>query len=268
MCSSGWACRRRLPCRSGLHRGGVLERPSPVLLPLLRHQLDGLGDAFVGFDAGAAQVVQTPQHVVVPRGRKRELRPVADRSPRRMTASGTCDAPGGTPVPGPARPSPRPWRLWPSRTPGALPGRRSWCGTRSARAPLGLAVPAAVLELLAEEPIEQPIAGLAEVAAQRQNPSVDAGLDLALEERRVTEFRPPGDLVADEAHRRPSSLARRVKPQVPQEQQGVQGGRPASVWRCHHPTCRPAPEGRGAGHPNLRRQPATARRQRPHRARP
>ena len=93
-------------------------------------------------------------------------------------------------------------------------------------APLRLAVPAAVLELLAEEPVEQPIAGLAEVAAKRQNPTVDAGLDLALEERRVTEFRPPGDLVADEAHRPPRSLARRVQPQVPQEQQGVQVGPP------------------------------------------
>jgi hypothetical protein len=93
-------------------------------------------------------------------------------------------------------------------------------------APLGLAVPAAIRELLAQQPVDQPIAGLAEVAAQREDATVDAGLDLALEERRVTEFRPPGDPVADEAHRPPCLLVRRIEPQGPQEQQGVQVGSP------------------------------------------
>jgi hypothetical protein len=50
-------------------------------------------------------------------------------------------------------------------------------------APLRLAVPAPVLELLAQDPIDQPIPGLAEVAAKRHDPAVDAGLDLAVEER-------------------------------------------------------------------------------------
>jgi hypothetical protein len=52
-----------------------------------------------------------------------------------------------------------------------------------------IAVPASVLQLLAEEPIEQPIAGLTEISAKRENRTVDAGLDFALEERRVAEFR-------------------------------------------------------------------------------
>src|SRR6185436_9089295 len=56
--------------------------------------------------------------------------------------------------------------------------------------------------------------------------AVDAGLDLAFEERRVTEFRPPGDPVTDEANRLASLLARRIEPQVPQEQQGIQVGPP------------------------------------------
>lgn len=55
---------------------GVFERPSPVAIPLLFHQIDGLRDALVGFDAGSPQIVQTPQDVVVLASRKRKLRPV------------------------------------------------------------------------------------------------------------------------------------------------------------------------------------------------
>lgn len=73
-------------------------------------------------------------------------------------------------------------------------------------------------KLVAEEPIDQPIAGLTEIATKRENPTVDAGLDLTLEKRCVAEFRPPGELVANEAHRALGLIARRVEPHVPQEQ--------------------------------------------------
>ena len=36
----------------------------------------------------------------------------------------------------------------------------------------------------------------------------------------------PGELIANERHCRPSPLAGRIEPQVPQEQHGIQGGRP------------------------------------------
>src|SRR5262245_37097802 len=50
-------------------------------------------------------------------------------------------------------------------------------------ASLSLAVPAAVLELFAEEPVDEAIARFAEVGAKRQRTAIDARLDFALEER-------------------------------------------------------------------------------------
>jgi hypothetical protein len=44
--------------------------------------------------------------------------------------------------------------------------------------------------LLVEEPIEQPIACLAEIGTRGKDPPVDTGLDLALEEARVVELCP------------------------------------------------------------------------------
>ena len=67
----------------------------PYAVPLFLYQIDGLGNALVGFDAGSPQIIQTPQDVVVPASRKRKLRPVGidlpssgrDRSPVRLTAT-------------------------------------------------------------------------------------------------------------------------------------------------------------------------------------
>jgi hypothetical protein len=53
----------------------VLERPTPVFVALLPHQIDRLGHALVGCDAGAPQVVQSPQDVVVPARGERNLGP-------------------------------------------------------------------------------------------------------------------------------------------------------------------------------------------------
>src|SRR5262249_55944160 len=61
---------------------------------------------------------------------------------------------------------------------------------RAHRAALGLAVPAAVRELFAQQAIDEPIAALAEIGAECDDPAVDARLDLALEEGRVAEFGP------------------------------------------------------------------------------
>src|SRR5262245_37357125 len=44
----------------------LIEQPAPVRSPFVRHQSGRLGNAFIGFDAGAAQVVEASQHVVVP----------------------------------------------------------------------------------------------------------------------------------------------------------------------------------------------------------
>ena len=44
-----------------------VQRPPAVLVPFLLHQLDRLGDPFVGFDAGAPQVVKSPCRVESPK---------------------------------------------------------------------------------------------------------------------------------------------------------------------------------------------------------
>lgn len=54
---------------------GLVERPAPVLMLSLRDQPDCFGSSHIGWDARAAQVVQSPQHVVVLR-RRAESRPV------------------------------------------------------------------------------------------------------------------------------------------------------------------------------------------------
>jgi hypothetical protein len=55
------------------------------------------------------------------------------------------------------------------------------------------AVPAAVAQLLLKQSVGETIACLAEIRTDRKHPSVDTGLDLAFEERRVavSRYGPP-----------------------------------------------------------------------------
>src|SRR6267143_6211325 len=72
------------------HRAGVpgLERPPAIAFALGRDQLNRLGDALVGCYAGAAQVLESPQHVVVPPRREGETRPLGvGRTSRPRTRS-------------------------------------------------------------------------------------------------------------------------------------------------------------------------------------
>lgn len=70
----------------GLAPVRVLEQPGAVGLPLVADQPDGLGGACVGGAAGAAEVVQGAQHVVVPAWRPRELQPALGRHLARAPA--------------------------------------------------------------------------------------------------------------------------------------------------------------------------------------
>src|SRR5260370_23404388 len=60
------------------HHAGIpsLQRPQPIAVVLRCDQLDSLGHPFIVRNAGAAQVLESPQHVVVPPRRKRETRPL------------------------------------------------------------------------------------------------------------------------------------------------------------------------------------------------
>src|SRR5579863_7601777 len=54
-----------------------LERPSTLIVALRCDDLDRLGDAFVRLHAGAPQVLEPPQQVVMPPRWKGEARPVS-----------------------------------------------------------------------------------------------------------------------------------------------------------------------------------------------
>ena len=92
---------------------------------------------------------------------------------------------------------------------------------RAHRTALRFAIPAAVGELFAQQPIDEPIAALAEVCAERNDAAVDARLDLALEEGRVAEPRSPRDAAAHEIDRVSRRRARRVDAEIAQEHQRV-----------------------------------------------
>src|SRR5207249_8607477 len=65
----------------------LLEPPSAISIAFLLDDRDRFVDAIVGLRAGRTKVVQRPQDVVVPTGRKRELRiPRVDHLARRQPA--------------------------------------------------------------------------------------------------------------------------------------------------------------------------------------
>src|SRR5262245_60045779 len=55
---------------------GLIEWPSTIRTLLANNEIDCLTHTFIGTSARFAQIVQRPQHVVVPAGRKREFSPV------------------------------------------------------------------------------------------------------------------------------------------------------------------------------------------------
>jgi hypothetical protein len=59
------------------------------------------------------------------------------------------------------------------------------------RAAVRLAIPAAVPKLFAQQPIDESIAALTEIGAQRDDTTVDARLDLTLEKGRSLRIQVP-----------------------------------------------------------------------------
>ena len=52
-----------------------VERPSPVLVAALNHDFDGVPEAAVGLDSRISQIIESAQHVVVPKRWVREAKP-------------------------------------------------------------------------------------------------------------------------------------------------------------------------------------------------
>src|SRR5438094_10400597 len=94
----------------------------------------------------------------------------------------------------------------------------------------GVAVPAAVAQLLLKQTVGETIACLAEIRADGKHPSVDTGLDLAFEERRVAELLAPGAAVAHLADGPSHPIARCVHPEISQPLKRVVGGDPGARY--------------------------------------
>src|SRR5206468_12550972 len=104
---------------------------------------------------------------------------------------------------------------------------------RPRRAVGGLAVPAAVGQLLAEQPVNDAPDVLAEVGAARRDLAVDARLDLAREEGITLAFLRAASLprhaAPDEAHRAPRLGAPGIETHFPQQRRDVHRGVPPAV---------------------------------------
>ena len=139
---------------------------------------------------------------------------------------------------------------------------------------LGLAVPSAISEPLAEDPVDERRHVHPEVGTRLDRPAVDAWLDLAVEVPLPVML--PAPVLGDERDRAAGRRGRRVEPEDLQGLQGVHRrcpglsrfaagvGPPGS--RRRRPTTRRRPRATAAGRPSPRAPPAPARR-RPRRAR-
>src|SRR5467141_2523989 len=74
--------------------------------------------------------------------------------------------------------------------------------------------------------VGETIAGLAEIRTDRKDPSVDTGLHLPFEERRVAELLAPGAAPAHLADGPSHPIARRVHAEISQQLERVLGGDP------------------------------------------
>ena len=136
---------------------------------------------------------------------------------------------------------------------------------RANRTVLHLAVPPAVLELLADQPGDHAIHLLVEVGTQRDDHAVDARLDLAVEERLAGVL--PTAVLSDLGHRPAHPVIVGIDTEVVQGDEAVGRGSPGLAlgplfaWSVE-PACgeqgaaRPlavvCPAGPAAGHPTLR----------------
>src|SRR5262249_52462544 len=153
-----------------------------------------LGHPFVGRDASAAQVLEPPKHVVVPPRREGEACPgavalaisldhLASRPPTQEPALEEVLLPTETGLGHRRGPVASPFVLEQS-----LQHTDRGVERRPRRALRRLAVPAAVGQLLAEQPVDDAPDVLAEVGANRPDLAVDARLGLAFKEGMAIAF--------------------------------------------------------------------------------
>src|SRR5215469_15483572 len=209
-------------------RMDVVEQPPAVGLPLRPHDVHRLRHPRIRVRARPAEVVERAQHVVVPVVGKRELQ---IRGPYH--------------VPRALAPEQSPLQQVLLTAPASLAHLRGPAGRALEleqavehvhrrveggphRSVLDLAVPAAVSEPLGKDALDERAHVHPEVGPALDRPSVDAGLDLPVEEPLPVVL--PAPVLRDKPDRPAGGLRRRVKPEKLQGLQGVHGGRPRLPW--------------------------------------
>lgn len=174
-----------------------VERPAAVLMAPLHDGFDGLMDAAVRRTSRVAEIIEAAQDIVAPERGKREAEPalVDDGAGPKRTQQATFEqvvlgSPASLRDGG--RAAARPFVIAESfeNADRGMEGR--------APAGRGVAVPAAVFELLAQEPVGQRVVWLFEIRAEAEYSAVDAGLGFAVKKGPVIEaleHEPPVDAV-------------------------------------------------------------------------
>ena len=220
-----------------------VERPAPVLVAALNHGFGGVTDAAIGFDSCIPQVTESAQDVVVPKRREREPEPVFvdDSAGSERAEHAALEQIVFGPVAGLSdghpftRPCPFVFEESFKHADSGMERRAPALGR--------FAVPAAILEPLAQELISQWVVRFFEIRADGENSAVDAGLRFAVKERTVVEplkREPPVDAVDHFA----SLPAGGVEIKVLQDDEGIEVNKQVSVllWQIISPPAgAPAP---------------------------
>jgi hypothetical protein len=202
----------------------AVEQPPAVGLPLGPHDLDGLRHPGIRVRARTAEVIERAQHVVAPvvREREVEIRRIGGLARALATEQAALEqillpaAPGLAHRGGPAG------RALELEQPVEHVDRRVERGAH--RPVLGLAVPAAVGEPLADDPLDDRGNVHLEVGAGLDRSAVDARLDLTVEIPLPSML--PASVLGNERDRTTGRPARRVEPEDLQGLQGVHRCRP------------------------------------------
>src|SRR4249919_1102903 len=209
-------------------RVDAVDQPPAVRLPFRPHHLHGLCHPGIRDRARPAEVVERAQHVVVPVVGESEIEicRVGDRAGALAAEQAALEevlltaAPGSVHLAGPAGCSLE------LEQPVEYVDRGVEGGPHGTV--LDLAVPAAVAQPLAEDPLDVRRDIHPEVRPGLDRPTVNARLDLAVEV--ALPFVLPAPVLRDERDRPAGGLRRRVEPEELQRLQRVHRGRPWLPW--------------------------------------
>jgi hypothetical protein len=204
-----------------------VERPAPVLVAALNHGFDGVTNAAVRFDSCISQIIESAQHIVVPKRWKREAEPAfvdyfvsSKRAGHAALEQIVFSLPAGL----------RDGRRFASSLFIYEQSFQHADGGMERRAPAFgcVAIPAAIFQLLLQELTGQRVVWFFEIRADREDSAVDARLCFAVKERPVVKpFK--HEPIVDAVDHFASVLAGGVETEIHQSHETVEGYKQISV---------------------------------------